>query len=281
LTSRIESNDNILNYEKKILKKASNILENYTHKDIVLFNEYKILFVKYKKLLEQVQYILKISDKYQKNLIETKEKLKKEIKEKYETEKELKIKIEELLNTKQKLEHTNKKLAKISSRDQLTGLYNRREFEKVINREWHDAIREAHPISIIMIDIDNFKNFNDNYGHLAGDNCLQKISQIMNNTLKRPRDFLARYGGEEFVAVLPKTNKDGAQHTAENLRKNVENLKIPHKFSTVSNYVTISLGVSSTDEAEIFVFEEILDTADQALYQAKNCGKNKYCFIQL
>jgi len=253
LTVKINFEKNIMENEKKIIKRANNVIKKYNHKNTLIYNEYKTLFNKYKKLLEQIQYILKISDTYQINLIETKEKLKKEI----------------------------KKLAEISSRDQLTGLFNRREFEKLIKREWRDAIRQSQPISIIMIDIDHFKKFNDNYGHLAGDNCLQKISQTMENSLRRPRDFLARYGGEEFTAILPNTNKNGAEHIADSLQKNVENMKIPHKFSPVSNYVTISLGVAYTEETELFVFEELLDIADQTLYKAKNNGRNKYCIAEL
>lgn len=281
MSPEIKLNNEVLEAEEQILKRATRVLENYNQVHFNMYDEYKLLFNKYKKLLEQIQYLLKISDTYQINLIETKEKLKEKIKEKNKTEEKLNHKIEELKNTKQKLEATNKKLAKMSARDQLTGLYNRRKFEKVIKKEWRDAIREDHSITIIMIDIDNFKKFNDNYGHLAGDNCLQKISQVMNKTLKRPRDFLARYGGEEFVAVLPKTDKCGAQHIAESLRKNVVDLMIPHNFSPISNYVTISLGVSSTDEADFYVFEEILDKADQALYEAKNKGRNQYCYLQL
>jgi len=163
----------------------------------------------------------------------------------------------------------------------LTGLYNRREFEKIIKKEWRNAIREIEPISLIMIDIDKFKEFNDNYGHLAGDNCLQNISKILQSSLKRPRDFLARYGGEEFVVVLPNTDQDGACHIAESLRKNVEDAHIPHNYSRVSDYLTISIGVSSTNEPDLLVYEELLDKADKALYKAKEMGRNVYHCIQL
>lgn len=268
MENTIKIDDKILKDEKQTLRRATKVLKEYKDtNDLKIYNEYIILFNKYEKLLKQNQYIYKISDTYQNKLIRVKEKLK--------------GKIKELMNTKQELETTNKKLTKISTRDQLTGLYNRREFEKIIKREWRTAIRQALPISIIMIDIDYFKKFNDNYGHLAGDNCLQKISQAMDKNLKRPRDFLARYGGEEFVAILPNTDKSGAQNIAESLRKSVISLKIPHNYSPVTKHVTISLGISSTDQAEFFVFEEILDKADEALYQAKNSGRNKYCFNQL
>jgi len=281
LKSKNKLENDILKDEKNTLKRATKVLKKHKQIDLQIYNEYKLLLNNYKNLVNQIEYIFKISDTYQNNLINTKEKLKKEIQKKNKTEKKLNDKISELMKTKQKLEKANKKLARISSRDQLTGLYNRRKFEEVIKREWRNAIREVNPISIVMIDIDYFKKFNDNYGHLAGDNCLQKLSQTMEQTLKRPRDFLARYGGEEFIAILPNTDGSGAQHIAELLRKNVFDLKIPHNKSPVTNYVTISLGVASTDEPEFYVFEEIMDKADQVLYQAKDSGRNRHCFAQL
>ena len=281
LLDKEKCNDKILKNEKNVLHRAENILKTFKHNHSPIFREYKLLLEEYKKLLDEVKYIIKISDTYQNKLLETREKLKREIKDKNKTETKLKNKISELQKTKQKLEKTNQKLSKISCRDQLTDLYNRREFEKTIKNEWRNAIREAKPISVVMLDIDYFKKFNDNYGHLAGDNCLQKLSQALKNTLKRPRDFLARYGGEEFIAILPDTNQSGAKHVAELLRKNVVNLEIPHNHSPVLNYVTISLGVATTEKAELYVFEEILDKVDQALYQAKDNGRNQYCFVQL
>ncbi len=281
MKSKNKLENDILKDEKNTLKRATKVLKKHKQIDLQIYNEYKLLLNNYKNLVNQIEYIFKISDTYQNNLINTKEKLKKEIQKKNKTEKKLNDKISELMKTKQKLEKANKKLARISSRDQLTGLYNRRKFEEVIKREWRNAIREVNPISIVMIDIDYFKKFNDNYGHLAGDNCLQKLSQTMEQTLKRPRDFLARYGGEEFIAILPNTDGSGAQHIAELLRKNVFDLKIPHNKSPVTNYVTISLGVASTDEPEFYVFEEIMDKADQVLYQAKDSGRNRHCFAQL
>ena len=246
--------------EKEIIKNAENFVKNHEDSDELIFEEYQKLLKNYKKLLKQIQYIIKISDNYQQELINTQDKLKKEIEERKKAE---------------------KKLKKISTRDQLTGLYNRREFEKIIKKEWKNAIRKFTPISIIMLDIDNFKEFNDTYGHLAGDNCLQKISKIMKNTLKRPRDFVARYGGEEFVAILPDTNQEGACNVAESLRKNIENAKIPHKNSSVSDYVTVSLGVATTNQADLLVYEELLDEADSALYKAKEKGRNRYISVEI
>lgn len=255
-----ENKGDIFRKEKEIIKDAEEFVVNYDNSNEILYRKYKNLLKKYKDLLKQIEYIIKISDNYQLELIEAKDKLKKEIEERKKAEKELK---------------------EISTRDQLTGLYNRREFEKTIKKEWRNSIRKAAPISIIMIDIDNFKEFNDNYGHLAGDNCLQKVSKVMQNTLKRPRDFVARYGGEEFVAVLPDTDKEGASHVAEELRKNIENAKIPHKYSSVSDFVTVSLGAATTNQADLLVYEELLDEADSALYKAKENGRNRYISVEI
>lgn len=255
-----ESTGDIFRKEKEIIKDAEKFVVNYDNSNEIVYKKYKNLLKKYKELLKQIEYIIKISDNYQLELIEAKDKLKKEIEERKKAEKELK---------------------EISTRDQLTGLYNRREFEKTIKKEWRNSIRKAAPISIIMIDIDNFKEFNDNYGHLAGDNCLQKVSKVMQNTLKRPRDFIARYGGEEFVAVLPDTDKEGVSHVAEELRKNIENAKIPHKYSSVSDFVTVSLGAATTNQADLLVYEELLDEADSALYKAKEKGRNRYISIEI
>lgn len=271
----------IIKKDEKVLNRAKNIVGQYTNKDLIEYEEYHYLYNKFKKLLEQAYYIFEISDTYQDQLIKTKEDLKLTISDKKESEKKLNKKIQELKNKLEDLKKTNEKLENMATRDHLTGLYNRQEFEKVLKKEWRYAIRESEPIALVMIDIDNFKNFNDHYGHLAGDNCLQDLSKSMQNSLKRPRDFIARFGGEEFVVILPETDEDGAKHTAEKIRKSVYDLQIPHKYSNVEDYITISLGIAQTDEAELFIFEEVLDAADHALYKAKESGKNKFCFKKL
>ncbi len=271
----------IVNREKRVLNRAQNIVDQYTNKDLIKYKEYRYLYNKFKNLLEQAYYIFEISDTYQDKLIKTREELKLTISEKKESENELNLKIQELNNKIDELKKTNEKLENMATRDHLTGLYNRQEFESVLKKEWRYAIRESEPIALVMIDIDNFKDFNDHYGHLAGDNCLQDLSKSMQNSLKRPRDFIARFGGEEFVVILPETDGEGAKHTAEKIRKNVYDLQIPHKYSNVEDYITISLGIAQTDEPELFIFEEVLDVADQALFKAKESGKNKYCFKKL
>jgi len=278
---QLEKKHKIVKKDKEVLNKAEQVVKMYRNKEYVEYEEYLYLYKKLKKLIEQVYYIFEISDTYQDRLIKIKENLKQEVTEKNEMENKLNNKIRELKKSQKELKKANEKLKNLSTRDQLTGLYNRREFERIITKEWRHAIRELEPISLIMIDIDNFKPYNDNYGHLAGDNCLQEISRCMDGSLKRPRDFIARFGGEEFVVILPDTDGKGALHTAERIRKDVFDLQIPHKYSNVEEYITISLGIASTGEADLFLFEELLDKADQALYKAKETGKNKCCVENL
>ncbi len=133
-----------------------------------------------------------------------------------------------------------------------------------------------------MIDIDHFKLYNDNYGHLQGDQCLKLISKRMSEALLRPADFLARFGGEEFAAVLPETDTQGAVHIAKKLNDSVQNLAIPHEFSPVSTSVTVSIGVATIlpkkdDDTDI---DTLINMADQALYHAKSTGRNRYHVFQ-
>ncbi len=162
----------------------------------------------------------------------------------------------------------------ISSIDGLTSIANRREFDKTLDVEWRRAMRSSAPLSLIMIDIDYFKHYNDLYGHMAGDNCLQKLARTLKDSLKRAGNFIARYGGEEFVVILPNTEIMEALLVAESLRKNIEDLNIEHKDSKIGENVTISLGVSTTipDKNESY---DLLTSADKALYQAKKEGRNR------
>jgi diguanylate cyclase (GGDEF)-like protein len=159
--------------------------------------------------------------------------------------------------------------------DDLTGIYNRRFFSGQILTLFNSSKREKYPLSIIMGDIDDFKAYNDTYGHLRGDECLRQIAQIIEKTLKRPGDFCCRYGGEEFVIVLPYTTHDGARFIAEEIRKNVSSLQIPHGKASSPGVVTISLGVAETDATKADSYEEMIKQADAALYSAKEKGRNR------
>jgi diguanylate cyclase (GGDEF)-like protein len=167
-------------------------------------------------------------------------------------------------------------LERLVSLDGLTGIYNRRKVDEVLQNEWKRTSRSGSPLSIVLIDIDFFKRYNDNYGHTAGDECLRKVAQELQVCLKRPEDFVGRYGGEEFIVLLPNTIAEGAKHVAERLRKAIETLNLTHRYSSVADRVTISLGISTaipdtTCESPAF----LLETADRMLYESKEHGRNR------
>ncbi|AKL97213.1 phytochrome-like protein Cph [Clostridium aceticum] len=183
--------------------------------------------------------------------------------------------LEEKLKEVLVLQEANGRLHSLSNLDGLTGIPNRRSFDEYMKRSWRDSIREQQPISIIMIDIDCFKAYNDHYGHIKGDECLIKVAKSLAASVKRPMDFVARYGGEEFVAILPKTDGKGATLVAEDLRKTIQQLAIEHKYSQVIPYITVSLGVATIIPKESYSIEAFIDSADKALYQAKLGGRNR------
>ncbi|WP_415718348.1 diguanylate cyclase [Maridesulfovibrio sp.] len=165
-------------------------------------------------------------------------------------------------------------LENMSMIDGLTGIANRRSFDQTLEQEWGRGRRNGSVLSLIMIDIDNFKAYNDNYGHGAGDECLRLVARAIQSSLSRSGDFVGRYGGEEFVVLLPECENDGALAVAENIRCKVEELNILHEFSGTADHITISLGVKSMlCEGENGA--ELLHKADQALYCAKENGRNR------
>lgn len=182
----------------------------------------------------------------------------------------------ERINTQ--LRAANSELERISQSDGLTGVANRRHLDAYLDREWRSAARAGRPLSLIMIDIDHFKAYNDHYGHQGGDDCLKEVAGALISALGRPHDLLARYGGEEFAVVLPDTPLEGARHIAENLRGAVEGLHIPHVKSATSKYVTVSLGVAAmAPDAREAIPAVLVATADRALYRAKAQGRNRVC----
>src|SRR5690606_13663159 len=138
----------------------------------------------------------------------------------------------------------NQELKRLSQKDDLTQLYNRRTFREKAEEQWRRAGRSKEPLSILLLDIDHFKAYNDAYGHPAGDECIKLVAKILTKSLNRSCDVVARYGGEEFIALLPNTPELGAQHLGEQIRKAIERNKIAHKESPVSAYVTVSIGAS-------------------------------------
>ncbi|WP_375748997.1 diguanylate cyclase domain-containing protein [Vibrio sp. HN007] len=173
----------------------------------------------------------------------------------------------------QELTEANEKLSRISRTDGLTGVYNRRYLDELLEKEWKMAFRNQNCISVILFDIDFFKPYNDTYGHPQGDTCIRQVAKALQNELGRPSDILARYGGEEFIAVLPDTSK--AELIAERCRIAVTKLELPHSASEVSDIVTVSAGVCSLTPLQHQSIDDLIEAADQALYQAKSTGRNR------
>lgn len=183
---------------------------------------------------------------------------------------------EELHRLKAELEDSNAALQLLSCLDGLTGVANRRRFDEFLEKEWKRAIREKSTLSLILIDIDYFKPFNDNYGHQQGDDTLKTVVKALSEGIHRPADLLARYGGEEFVVVLPETEIDGAKALAENLSERVRALKIRHEYSQVSDYVTVSMGISCCKAGKrLNDSAQLIEAADKQLYKAKAEGRNR------
>ncbi|MHB1455204.1 MAG: GGDEF domain-containing response regulator [Saccharofermentanales bacterium] len=179
------------------------------------------------------------------------------------------------VNTHAELKRHRDYLEEISYLDGLTGIPNRRKFNEYLSYTCSFAIIESVPVSIIMVDIDDFKAFNDCYGHHEGDSCITLIGQALSEEMTDKTDLAARYGGEEFALILPNKNRDEAVAIAEKLRLNVENLRIPHGSSSVSDRVTISLGVASQIPSETSCCSDLIKKADEALYRSKQNGRNR------
>ncbi|NOQ36818.1 MAG: diguanylate cyclase [Methylococcaceae bacterium] len=183
-----------------------------------------------------------------------------------------------LQKTQTELEKQNMALLRLSQMDGMTDIANRRYFDETILVELRRAQRNRQFLSVIMIDVDHFKIYNDTYGHLQGDDCLKIVATILKNQKKRAADLVARYGGEEFALLLPDTNLEGAIHLAENIRNAIEEEQIPHKNSLTANYVTISVGVFSCLPNINDTPETLLKQADILLYEAKKSGRNQVKF---
>jgi len=173
------------------------------------------------------------------------------------------------------LQEANAKLERLVNLDGLTQLANRRCFDEYLEQEWQRLARERQPLSLIMCDIDFFKNYNDTYGHIAGDDCLRKVSHLIKQSVRRPADLAARYGGEEFVLVLPNTDIEGSMLVAEAIRNKLLELKLPHEDSAVSKFVTLSMGVTALIPKIDSQPSILLTSADYALYRAKELGRNQ------
>lgn len=187
----------------------------------------------------------------------------------------------ELEMATQQLEQANKQLRHLAVYDELTQIPNRRYFTEYLAQEWRQCLREKSPISIILCDVDHFKNYNDLYGHPLGDSCLKKLAQIVKKCLKRPSDIVARYGGEEFILILPYTDMEGGATVATRIHRALQKAEISHADSKTSKYLTVSLGVGTTIPSLHYQPSDLIKIADQALYLAKAAGRNQTKFKSL
>jgi diguanylate cyclase (GGDEF)-like protein len=186
---------------------------------------------------------------------------------------------ERLQVANQRLSTANEELQRISTVDELTGAYNRRYFNQRFDEVWADHLREGMMFSALMIDVDFFKIYNDNFGHLQGDSCLRRIAAEIMEVIHRPRDFVARFGGEEFIVLLPNTKLPGAKEIAQRLHQRIERLAIPHKRPDKLGRVTISIGGAAVQPTKEATEDTFLQRIDHALYQAKSTGRNKSVFV--
>lgn len=183
--------------------------------------------------------------------------------------------ISERKKTEEKVVALQKKLEEYSFQDGLTGVANRRMFDSFLDETWHNALRNRQPLSVLLLDIDNFKQYNDLYGHLHGDECLKRIAKVLTSAATRSRDFVARFGGEEFVIVLPETDSEAARKVAERCHQLLLREQIDHGDNSASQLVTLSIGAGTTIPNRDDSINDFLDLVDQRLYQAKHQGRNR------
>lgn len=175
-----------------------------------------------------------------------------------------------------RLAAANRRLTELADTDGLTGLGNRRSFDRLLAQEWARAARNGEPLALLLLDIDHFKAYNDSQGHQAGDACLQRIADAIRDALRRPGDFAARYGGEELAIILPQTDHDNALHVARHLRNTIEQLGIEHR-NAPSGIVTCSIGIAVKNPGSDRDPQTLFAAADAAMYKAKDAGRNRVC----
>lgn len=178
------------------------------------------------------------------------------------------------------LENANSELQRQVDVDGLTHLANRRYMNRYLRHEIARCARAREPLAVIMCDIDEFKSYNDHYGHLKGDDCLKEVADVLNQSSRRATDLIARFGGEEFTIVLPSTGVEQARDVAEAIRQDIESRDLMHEYSSVTNHVTLSLGVHSLVPTALTEIDEFLAKADAALYRAKRSGRNQVVVYQ-
>jgi diguanylate cyclase (GGDEF)-like protein len=188
------------------------------------------------------------------------------------------VDVTDLVRREKMLEVSNQLLARQSVTDDLTGQANRRRFDEALATEWLRAARSGAPLSLLMVDIDHFKNYNDRYGHLAGDQCLRRVATALGQCVRRAGELVARYGGEEFVMLLPNADITHACESAQNCLDRMQEEALPHAASSTANRVTLSIGVASTRPDATMEAATLVNAADAAMYRAKSSGRARYEF---
>jgi diguanylate cyclase (GGDEF)-like protein/PAS domain S-box-containing protein len=173
----------------------------------------------------------------------------------------------------ERLQTAYQELETLAANDSLTGIANRRQFDSMLSAEWKRSMRTGHPLGLLLIDVDFFKNFNDLYGHLRGDDCLRDLAQWVAKQVHRPGDLVARFGGEEFAVILPDTDEKGSAELADKIRQGIAERKLPHAGNSHA-VVTVSIGCASLTPTRGSVEQDLIEAADKALYRAKNIGRN-------
>ena len=231
--------DSIFLKEEEVIKKSILIAESIieTDKDKELYMD---LAHDYTELLEQMKRVVRMSD-----IIEN------------------------------KLNYVRLSIDEISKIDFVTNIYNRRYFDKVFMEEWENSKNDNDSLAVVMIDIDKFKEYNDRYGHIKGDHCLERVSSEIKKVMEETGDVVSRYGGEEFICLIKNSDLKKAEYVAEKIRKSVEDLSIEHKGWPQYKIVTVSIGIASVKPASDLIPERIISMADEALYRAKDSGRNK------
>jgi diguanylate cyclase (GGDEF)-like protein len=231
--------EDIFDLEKEVILEAESSLQLKSFSSEEDEERYKKLLKAYKRLLKQMKTMVKMSDIMQ-----------------------------------SKLNSMSGELEKLSQIDGLTGLYNRRFFNEIYLKEWKNAIATGTKLGAMMIDIDYFKVYNDTYGHLAGDVCLQKIAASIGQTVKDLNVYVGRFGGEEFILLLPCTDAERCSDIAQKIMEDIAELSIPSAVKTVGGNVTVSIGIGLVAPSEETKPESLVNAADQALYRAKKDGRN-------
>lgn len=235
--------DDLFEREQKILDSALAHLTEVRQAGRCSPDVYANMVNEYRRLLKQLRRITRISDKTAVNLNTSK------------------------LNLQDKVHY-----------DELTGLYNRRFLDENLKQTVESLLRTGGILSVLMVDVDYFKRYNDTYGHGARDRCLQCVASCLKACVREQEDFVARYGGEEFVAVLPGVDEDGARAVARRMLQQMGSQRIPHEKSGTAPYVTVSVGIATGRVMEPYTPEYYLKIADQALYASKQRGRNQYTF---